>query len=265
MLIPDIASNRKIDLTQLPLAAAYSLHLGDNALILSQRLAEWCGHGPVLEQDIALTNIALDLLGQARLYLSYAAEHAPSPISEDELAFFRDATEFRNVLLVEQPNEDWGVTIARQFFYDVYNYLHCEQLRNSKEPRLAEIAEKAWKEITYHLRFSSEWMVRLGDGTELSHQKMQEAMDHLWKYIGELCTPTALDIAAAEAGLGVDLLQLKPRFEQKINEVLIEATLRLPDNTWMQLGGKEGKHTEYLGFILAEMQHVQRSYPGQQW
>ncbi len=243
----------------------YVLQLGDNALILAQRLGEWCGHGPVLEQDIAMTNIALDLLGQARMLLSYAGELEGRGRTEDELAFFRDAHEFRNVLLVEQPNGDWAHTIARQFFFDTYNYFHCQALLQSRDERLAAIAEKAIKEITYHLRYSSEWMIRLGDGTELSRQKMQDAVDDLWMYTGELTTPNDTERQAAASGTGVDLLRIKPLWEERVAEVLREATLHTPENSWMQSGGKDGRHTEQLGYILAEMQFVQRTYPGQEW
>lgn len=243
----------------------YVLQLGDNALILAQRLGEWCGHGPVLEQDIAMTNIALDLLGQARMLLSYAGELEGRGRTEDDLAFFRDAHEFRNVLLVEQPNGDWAHTIARQFFFDTYNYFHCQALLQSRDERLAAIAEKAIKEITYHLRYSSEWMIRLGDGTELSRQKMQDAVDDLWMYTGELTTPNDTERQAAASGTGVDLLRIKPLWEERVAEVLREATLHTPENSWMQSGGKDGRHTEQLGYILAEMQFVQRTYPGQEW
>ncbi len=243
----------------------YVLHLGDNALILSQRLGEWCGHGPVLEQDIAMTNIALDLLGQARMLLSYAGELEGAQRTEDTLAYFRDEPEFRNVLLVEQPIQDWAHTIVRQFFFDTYNYYHCQALLHSSDERLAAIAEKAFKEITYHLRYSSEWTIRLGDGTDLSRQKMQNAVDNLWMYTGELTTPNATDQAAAAEGFGVDLLKIKPLWDAKVSAVLQEATLKKPDQQWMQSGGKDGRHTEHLGFILAEMQHLQRSYPGQSW
>lgn len=242
-----------------------TLQYGDNTLVLAQRLSEWCGHGPVLEQDIALTNMALDLLGQTRLYLTYAAELEGGGRTDDDLAYFRDAHQYRNVLLVEQPNEDWAYTITRQFFFDAYHHLHCQALRRSTDSRLAEIAEKALKEVTYHLRFSSEWMVRLGDGTDLSRQKMQQAVNDLWMFTGELTTPSSAEQEAAAAGLTPDLEQLRPLWHQKVQEVLTEATLTLPTNNWMQQGGKEGRHTEHLGFLLAEMQHLQRTYPGQQW
>ena len=243
----------------------YTLQLGDNALILSQRLSEWCGHGPVLEQDIALTNIALDLLGQARMLLSYAAELEGQGRSEDDIAYFRDAHQFRNVLLVERPNEDWAYTVVRQFFFDAFQYHNYRALLHSRDERLAAIAEKSLKEVTYHLRYSSEWVVRLGDGTEISHQKMQAALDDLWPFTGELTTPSATDQAAHEAGIGPNLLDIKPLWEAKVDEILAEATLTKPANAWMQNGGKQGRHTEHLGFILAEMQHLQRTYPGNEW
>ncbi len=243
----------------------YLLQLGDNALILAQRLSEWCGHGPVLEQDIALTNIALDLLGQARLLLTYAGEVEGKGRSEDDLAYFRDAHQFRNVLLVEQPNGDWAHTIVRQLFFDAYHYYECQFLTRSCDERLAAIAEKALKEVTYHLRYSSEWTVRLGDGTEESHHRMQVAVDDLWMFTGELTTPNTVELEAAENGVGPDLSQIKPLWEAKVREVLTEATLTIPNQTWMQRGGKDGRHTEHLGYILAEMQFLQRAYPGLQW
>ncbi len=244
----------------------YLLQLGDNALILSQRLGEWCGHGPVLEQDIAMTNIALDLLGQARMWLTYAGEIEGRGRTEDNLAYFRDAHEYRNVLLVEQPNLDWAYTTARQFFFDTYNFHLCQALTGSKDARLAAIAEKALKEITYHLRYSGEWMIRLGDGTETSHRKMQKAVDDLWMYTGELTLPNDTEQQAAAEGYGVDLSDIKPLWMEKVRTVLQEATLKQPPaDAWMQGGGKDGRHTEHLGFILAELQHVQRSYPGLEW
>ncbi len=243
----------------------YLLRLGDNTLVLSQRLSEWCGHGPVLEQDIALTNIALDLLGQTRMYLSYAGEIEGKGHTEDDLAYFRDAPQYRNCLLVERPNGDFGQTITRQFFFDVFNFYQLQALRQSTDQRLADIAEKALKEATYHLRFSSEWVVRLGDGTEISKQKMQAAVDTLWPFTGELTTPDALDIEMAEQGIAPDLLKIKTLWDKKVAEILEEATLILPENSWMQSGGKQGKHSEHLGFLLAEMQHIQRTYPGNVW
>ena len=246
----------------------YTLQLGDNTLILAQRLGEWCGHGPVLEHDIALTNIALDLLGQARMFLSYAGECEGRGRTEDHLAYFRDVQDFRNVLLVEQPNEDWAHTIARQFFFDVYNFYNLQALVKSRDERLAAIAEKALKEATYHLRYSSEWTIRLGDGTELSRQKMQNAIEDLWMYTGELTTPNETERLMAETGIGPDLLKIKPLWDAKVNAVLEEATLQKPAAGGLSRGlgsGKDGRHTEQLGFILAEMQFLQRTYPGLEW
>jgi len=248
-----------------PTMLEYLLRLGDNTLILSHRISEWCGHGPVLEQDIALTNIALDLLGQTRMFLSYAGELEEKGRTEDDLAYFRDAHQFRNCLLVEQPNGDFGQTIVRQFFFDVFNYYQLQALCKSSDQRLREIAEKALKEVTYHLRFSSEWVVRLGDGTELSHEKMQNAVDKLWPFTGELTNPDALDLEMAEQGIAPNLEEIKDLWTKKVAEVLDEATLTQPTGAWMQRGGKQGKHSEHLGFILAEMQHIQRTYPGNVW
>lgn len=243
----------------------YVLSLADNALILSQRLGEWCGHGPVLEQDIALANIALDLLGQARMLYDYAGEIEGAGRTDDDFAYFRDVHQFYNVMLVEQANQDWAYTMARQFFFDTFHFYNWQALCHSKDPRLAEVAEKSLKEVTYHLRFSAEWMLRLGDGTALSNQKIQTAVDDLWMFTGELTTPTETDQWAAAAEIAPDFTLLKQAWEQKTDAILAEATLTKPTNDWMQTGGKDGRHTEQLGFILAEMQHLQRTYPGQKW
>jgi len=243
----------------------YALRIGDTALILGQRLSEWCGHGPVLEQDIALTNVALDLIGQARSYLQHAAVLEERGRDEDQLAYLRDARGFRNVLLVEQPNEDFACTIVRQCFFDLFHYLFTEQLTQSQDEQLAAIAEKSLKEIAYHQRYSSEWMIRLGDGTERSHQKMQEAVEDLWMYTGELTAADAVDRQMLEAGIGVDLEKLRPAYYDRLAQVMKEATLQTPASDWMQSGGKTGLHTEHLGYILAEMQYLQRAYPGNQW
>ena len=244
----------------------YTLRIADNALILGHRLSEWCGHAPVLEQDIALANIALDQLGQARSLLQYAAILEGNGATEDTLAFFRNANQFRNVLLVEQPNTDFAFTIVRQFFFDSYNYHFYTQLKSSTDKMLAAIAEKSLKEVTYHLRYSSEWVIRLGDGTALSHQKIQSAIDELWMFSGELCMPDAVDLAAQEAGIGVDLAAIRALWQQNVSAVLSEATLQAPAaDAWMQKGGKQGIHSEYLGYLLAEMQSVQRAYPGLEW
>jgi ring-1,2-phenylacetyl-CoA epoxidase subunit PaaC len=243
----------------------YLLRIGDNALILGQRLSEWCGHGPILEQDIAVTNIALDLIGQARNVLAYAGEVEGKGRNEDQLAFLRDAWDFRNVLLVEQPNEDFAHTIVRQFLFDAFNYYYHQELTHSKDERIAAIAAKSLKEITYHLRYSSEWTIRLGDGTEESRRKMQTALDDLWMYTGELTEPDELDLKMAQAGVGADLDKIRPLYDRKVDDILAQATLEKPDGNWMQSGGKQGRHTEHLGFILADMQFLQRAYPGLEW
>lgn len=243
----------------------YLLRLGDNTLILGQRIAEWCGHGPVLEQDIALTNIALDLFGQTRSLLQYAAELEGKGRTEDDLAFLRDVREFSNCLLVEQPNEDFAYTIARQFFFDAFHFLLLEGLRDSADPQLSAIAEKSLKEVTYHLRFSSEWMIRLGDGTELSRQKIQQAVNDLWVFTAELYTPDELDREMARLGLAPDPEQLQGPYLQKVKDILEAATLELPDATFMQFGGKQGRHSEHLGHLLSDMQFLQRAYPGLTW
>lgn len=245
--------------------AAYLLRHADNALILGQRLSEWCGHAPELEEDLALANIALDLLGQARLLLSYAGEQFDPQKTEDQLAFFRDGTSFNNALLVEQPNGDFGVTIARQFLFDAWQLQVMTELTGSSDGRLAEIAAKSIKEVSYHLRHSSEWMVRLGDGTPESHQRMCEAVDILWRFTGELFAMDELEHAALSAGVGADLEAIKEPWLAQVEAVFEQAGLNIPDNDWMASGGKQGEHTEHLGYLLAEMQFMQRAYPGAQW
>jgi ring-1,2-phenylacetyl-CoA epoxidase subunit PaaC len=241
----------------------YLLRLGDNALILSQRLGEWCGHGPVLEEDIALTNVALDLLGQARLWLAYAGELTGR--DEDQLAFLRDAGEFRNVLLVEQPNGDFAHTIVRQFFFDAWHHLLLEKLSDSSDERIRGIAAKALKEVTYHLRRGADWMVRLGDGTAESHSRMENAAGDLWMYTGELFEMDAVEQEMAQSGIGCDLAALREPWMAQLRAVFAEAMLEIPKQTWMQHGGKRGVHSEKLGFILAELQFMQRAYPGAKW
>lgn len=244
----------------------YTLHLADNALIIGHRLSEWCGHGPILEQDIAMTNIALDCIGQARNFYQYAAQLSGNGATEDTLAYLRDVLEFKNCLLAEQPNGDWGQTILRQFFFSAYQYFLYGQLVQSNDTQLSAIAEKALKEVTYHLRWSSEWVIRLGDGTEESHQRMEHALNELWPYTGELFMPAPYETSAAAEGYGVDPSSLKKQWAEKINAVLEEATLSIPSmDQWMQSGGKEGRHSEHLGFVLAEMQFLQRAYPGAEW
>lgn len=266
----------------------YTLQIADNALILGHRISEWCGHGPILEQDIAITNTALDHLGQARSLYQYAATifnalpaeeknnifsspvlqqnvAAGSIIDEDDLAYLRDGWDFRNTLLVEQPNKDWAYTIARSFFYDSFSYYFYTELQKSKDETLAAIAEKSLKEVTYHIRWSSEWVIRLGDGTEESHQRMQDAINERWAYTGELLTMSAVDKAALQHGYGVDLEAIRHLWQARVNTVIAEAGLTLPTTKWMQEGGKEGRHTEHLGYILAELQFMQRAYPNMEW
>ena len=271
----------------------YALHLGDDTLILGHRNSEWTGHGPILEQDIALSNIALDLIGQARNFYQFAAERinaeagnrtgaqgrgAPpvrweashlsggvAGASEDRLAYLRDVWDFRNCLLVEQSNGDWAKTMLKQFFFSAYQYYFYQELRHCREKTLAAIAEKSLKEVTYHLRWSSEWVIRLGDGTEESHGRMQKAMGDLWKYTGELFLPAEYEQVLAPAGLTVDLAVIRPFWEERVREVLTMAQLTAPEGEWMQTGGKIGKHTEQLGYLLAEMQFLQRAYPGCEW
>jgi ring-1,2-phenylacetyl-CoA epoxidase subunit PaaC len=244
----------------------YVRHLGDNVLILSQRLSEWCGKGPAMEEDMALTNTALDLLGQARLWLSYAAELEGRGKSEDDLAYLRDAHQFGNLLLVEQPNGNYADTIARQFLFDVWHYFVLNALLKSADPRIVEIAAKSIKEVTYHVRRSGDLIVRLGDGTELSHRMMQEAIDKLWMFTGEMFVSDAIDEAAAQSGAGAALEDIRAQWLQHVQEILTEATLTMPPaDAWMQKGGKQGQHTEHLGYLLAEMQFLQRAYPGAKW
>jgi ring-1,2-phenylacetyl-CoA epoxidase subunit PaaC len=242
----------------------YLLRQGDNALILSQQLSRLCGKGPALEEDMALTNVALDLLGQTRMWLGYAAELQGG--DEDTLAFLRDAQDLRCCLLVEQPNGNYADTMMRQFYFDTWHYFLMQGLLTSTDPRVAEIAEKSIKEVTYHLRRSGDLVVRLGDGTEESHAKTQQAANALWMYSGEVFLYDAVDNAMVEQGVAPPSETLRAAFLEHVSEIFTEATLTMPDpNAWMQRGGKQGRHTEHLGFILAEMQFLQRAYPGAEW
>jgi len=238
----------------------YTLHLADNALIIAQRNAEWCGHGPILEQDIAITNISLDQLGQSRNFYQYAAKLIGNNATEDSLAYLRTEREFKNCLLAEQPNGDWAQTVLRQFFFSAYQFLLYEKLQHSNDEQLAAIAAKALKEVTYHQRWSSEWVIRLGDGTEESRQRMLNAIDELWRYTGELFVA-----AAYEAVSGFDIALLKDDWMKKVNAVFEEATLPIPEKVFIQTGGKTGTHTEHLGYILTELQYLQRTYPNAEW
>lgn len=244
----------------------FLLHLADNALILSQRNAEWCGHGPVLEQDIAITNISLDLLGQARNFYQYAAQllnelaNTNEPINEDSLAYLRKEREFKNCLLTELPRGDWAQTILRQFLFSNYQNQLMNLLKESDDSQIAAIAEKSLKEITYHLRWSAEWVIRLGDGTEESRARMEKAISEQWPYTGEMFIA-----ADYEKQNGIDPALLQSAWMEKVKEVFEEATLAIPANTFMHTGGKQGVHTEHLGYILTELQYMQRAYPGAAW
>jgi ring-1,2-phenylacetyl-CoA epoxidase subunit PaaC len=243
----------------------YVLRLGDNDLILSQRLAEWCGHGPVLEEDLAQTNVALDLLGQAQLWLEYAGKIEDKGRDADQLAFLRDAHDFRNLLLVEQENGDYAHTIARQFYFDAWHFLLLQALQSSSDQGVREISEKSLKEVRYHLDRSSGWVIRLGDGTEESHTRMERAINALWPFTGEMFEMDGVDIEMMEQQIGCDLRALRDPWLNRMSQTLEEATLKVPADCWMQRGGKRGTHSERLGYILAEMQFLQRAYPGAQW
>ncbi len=243
----------------------YVTRIGDNSLILGQRLSEWCGHGPILEEDIALTNTALDLIGQATSLLKYAGEVDGKGRNEDHLAFLRYEHEYFNCLLVELPNTDYAYTLARQFLFDHFNYLMYQELLDSDDKQLAAIAEKSLKEVTYHRRRSSEWIIRLGDGTQESHERIQFAINDIWEYSGELFQADEVDQMMLDAGIGVNLAKIKAEWHKNVAEVLEAATLSKPQDDFMQLGGKNGRHTEYMGYILTEMQYMQRAYPNCEW
>jgi len=243
----------------------YLLRLGDNALILGHRLSEWCGHSPALEEDLALSNVALDLIGQTQLWLNLAGEIEGKGRDADKLAYLRDARDFRNLLLVEQPNGDFAMTMARQFYFDAWHYLQLQGLTGSKESRIAEIAAKSLKEVAYHLERSRDWVLRLGDGTEESHRRMQAAIDDLWMYTGELFEADEIDRTMIQAGLGPDPAALQEPWLELVRATAEEATLALPQPGWAQRGGKRGIHTEHLGYILADLQFLQRAYPNAVW
>lgn len=243
----------------------YVLQLADDSVILGQRLGEWCGHGPVLEIDMALTNVSLDLFGQARSLYQYAAEIEGQGRTEDDMCYLRDAWDYYNCLLVEQPNGDFAKTIVRQYFFDVYQFYLYDQLQSSKDEHLAAIAAKSIKETAYHLRFSKEWMKRLGDGTEESNRRLQEAIDDLWRNTEELFSATNIDDAMRDAGIGADLLKVKDDWMAEVNATFGLANVSIPETAVMQKGGRSGIHTEHLGFLLAEMQIMQRTYPGLEW
>ncbi len=240
----------------------YLLRLGDNSLILGQRLCEMLGNAPALEEEMALVNVALDLIGQARLFLGYAGEIEGAGRDEDALAYLRDVPDYRCALIVELPNGDFAHTVGRLFLVSAFNHELYTALQRSADRRIAAIAEKSLKEVTYHLRHAGEWVIRLGDGTEESHRRMQKAIDDLWMYTGELFTPDAVDEAMEVAGVAPDLAGLREGWDRRVDTVLARATLTRPADGWMQSGGKDGRmHTEHLGYILAEMQFLPRAYP----
>ncbi|MEQ9260991.1 MAG: 1,2-phenylacetyl-CoA epoxidase subunit PaaC [Roseovarius sp.] len=240
--------------------------MGDNTLVLGHRVSEWCGHAPVLEEDIALANTALDLIGQTQMWLGLAAEVEGEGRSANDLAFLRDVWDFRNLLLVEQPNGDFGQTIMRQFLFDAWHLLMLKGLTESTEPRVAEIATKAVKEVQYHVERSADTVIGLGDGTSESHARMQKALDLLWPYVGEMFVADALDSALAEAGIAPDPASLRAEYDAHLETVMGEATLTLPESGFAQKGGKSGaQHSEHLGHMLAQMQWLQRAYPGASW
>ncbi len=243
----------------------YTLRLGDNNLILSQRLSEWTSRGPFLEEDLALTNIALDMLGQAKSLLEYAGRIEGKGRSEDDLAYFRNEREFYNNLLAEQPNGDYAQTMVRQLLADAFDFHFYQELAKSKDETLAAIAAKSVKEITYHLRHSSSWIERFGEGTEESHERAQNALDELWRFTGELFDMHEVDEILLKEGIAVDLNTIRPKWEKTVNEVILRATLKIPEGSFMQKGARKGVHTEHLGYILAEMQHLARMHPGAKW
>jgi len=243
----------------------YVLRQGDTPLILAQRLCAWCGHAPELEIDLALANIGLDLLGQARNFLGYAAELAGPQFSEDRLAFGRDEREFHNLLLAEQPNGGFNDTLVRQFLMDAYHVQLHLALSQSRDAQLAAIAAKSLKEAHYHLRFSRGWMIRLGDGSPVSHQKMQQSLDGLWRFTAELFHADELELQLAEQGIAADPRQLEAPWLALVEETLQQATLTLTAEQAFRHGGKQGRHSEHLGPLLAEMQFLQRAYPNANW
>lgn len=243
----------------------YLLRQGDDRLILGHRLSEWCGHGPLLEEDIATSNIALDLLGHATMFLKLAGQLEGKGRDEDALAYWRDETQFRNLQLVELPKGDFGFTILRQFLFDAWSLHHLAALARSSHAELAGVATKAHKETRYHLRHSSEWLLRLGDGTPESHQRMQRSLDELWPWTGEFASQDAVDAELTAQGIGPDLALLKAPWEKMVTDLLTRATLVVPPGPMRMTGGRRGRHTEHLGHLLAEMQIVARSHPGARW
>jgi ring-1,2-phenylacetyl-CoA epoxidase subunit PaaC len=253
-----------ITVSEAPLVL-YVLRRADDALILGHRLSEWCGHAPMLEEDMALANMGLDLLGQARELYSYAAKVEGRDNDEDKFAYLRDVRQYRNLLLLEQPNGDFARTMVRQFFYSALADLYWRAMMKSDDATLAAIAAKSEKESAYHVRHSSEWMVRLGDGTEESHARAQTGIDDLWAFTGEMFEVDGSERALIDAGIAVDPASLRPQWLKTILSVVSEATLALPTSGWMQQGGRFGRHSEHLGHLLSELQSMQRTFPGATW
>jgi ring-1,2-phenylacetyl-CoA epoxidase subunit PaaC len=257
-----VAAN--IEVSETPLVL-YLLRRADDALVLGHRLSEWCGHAPTLEEDMALSNTALDLLGQARELYSYAAKVEGRSNDEDKFAYLRDVRQYRNLLLVEQPNGDFGRTMARQFFYSAFADLYWRAMMKSADATLAAIGARSEKESAYHLRHSSEWIVRLGDGTAESHQRVQAAIEDLWAFTGEMFYADEAERALIDAGIAIDPAGLRPQWLKTVSDVVGEATLALPVGRWMQRGGRDGRHSEHLGHLLSELQSMQRTFPGATW
>ena len=253
-----------IQVSETPLVL-YTLRRADDALILGHRLSEWCGHAPMLEEDMALANMGLDLLGQARELYAHAAKVEGKDNDEDKFAYLRDVRQYRNLLLVEQPNGDFARTMVRQFFYAVFADLYWRAMMRSTDATLAAIAAKSEKESAYHVRHCSEWVVRLGDGTEESHRRAQTAIDDLWAYTGEMFAVDACERGLIDRGIAVDPASLHPQWLKLVSGVVAEATLALPTSDWMQQGGRSGRHSEHLGHLLSELQSMQRTFPGATW
>ncbi len=243
----------------------YCLRLGDSSLILGQRMAEWCSNGPILEEDIAMTNLSLDLIGQARTMLSYSGVVEGKGRSEDDLAYRREEREFYNTLLSERPNGHFGDTVVRNFLHDAFFYYLYQALKSSKDEMIAAHAAKSIKEVTYHLRHSSEWLVRLGDGTVESHEKVQESLNDLWEYTGDLFEMNEVDEVLIKEGIAVDLQKIKLEWDKTINTVIERSTLTRPEDAYMHSGRLDAMHSEYLGHLIADMQFLQRAYPEAQW
>jgi ring-1,2-phenylacetyl-CoA epoxidase subunit PaaC len=243
----------------------YLLRLADDTLILGQRLSEWCGHGPILEEDIALSNIALDYIGQSTNIFKQLASFSNDGIDEDAIALTRMESEYVNALMLELPNGDYGATIARQYFFSSFYLLYLDQLKSSSDVFLSGFAEKSIKEVKYHLQHATDWMLRLGDGTPESHSRMQHAVNGLWPYLGELFNDDDLDVQATKEGWGASREALKTSWTDRLNAVFAEAGLTVPSEAWYHSGGRKGRHTEHMGFLLAEMQFLQRAFPGAKW